>query len=163
MNWAGFVIEDDSVKPMPHLTGAIRKLPTPKNRTDLQSFMALVQQVNYATAVAPLLLSFRTLLKDDVLWEWTSELQQTFIVTREILAERIEEGIKIFDPYKITMVLYEWCKHRAGYILAQKHCACKSLSDGPNINCCKSGWKVCLVGTQFTSPAEANYEPVEGI
>ena len=81
LNWAGFVIGDDSVKPMPHHTEVIRKFPTPKNRTDLRSFMALVQQVNYATAVAPLLLPFRTLLKDDVPWEWTSELQQTFIAT----------------------------------------------------------------------------------
>ena len=137
VNWAGFVIGDDSVKPMPHLTKAIREFPTPHNKTDLRSFMALVQQVSYATAVAPLLLPFRKLLKDDIPWEWTSELQQTFMATRELLAERIEEGIKIFDPYKITMVLSDWCKHGVGYNLAQKHCACKITDDCPDIKCCK--------------------------
>ena len=162
VNWAGFVIGADSVKPMPHLTKAIREFPTPQNRTDLRSFMALVQQVSYTTAVAPLLLPFRKLLKDDTPWDWSSELQQTFQATREILADRIEEGIKMFDPYKITMLLTDWCKHGVGYLLAQKHCKCTIENDSPNINCCKSGWKVCMVGSRFTLAAEANYSPTEG-
>ena len=136
VTWAGFVIGTDSVKPMPHLTKAIREFPTPQNRTDLRSFMALVQQVSYTTAVAPLLLPFRKLLKKDTPWDWSSELQQTFQATREILAERIEEGIKMFDPYKITMLLSDWCKHGVGYILVQKHCKCNIENDSPNVNCC---------------------------
>ena len=75
VTWAGFVIGADSVKPMPHLTKAIREFPSPQNRTDLRSFMALVQQVSYTTAVAPLLLPFRKLLKNDTPWDWSSELQ----------------------------------------------------------------------------------------
>ena len=62
VNWSGFVIGSDSVRPMPHLTNAIRDFPMPVNRTDLISFMVLAQQVSYSTAVAPLLLPFRTLL-----------------------------------------------------------------------------------------------------
>ena len=147
---------------MPHLTKAIREFPTPQNRTDLRSFMALVQQVSYTTAVAPLLLPFRKLLKKDTPWDWSSELQQTFQATREILAERIEEGIKMFDPYKITMLLSDWCKHGVGYILVQKHCKCNIENDSPNVNCCKQGWKVCMVGSRFTLAAEANYSPTEG-
>ena len=108
-----------------------------------------MQELNKATprptnpAVAPLLLPFRRLLKDDVPWEWTAELQQTFMASRELLAERIEEGIKIYDPYKVTMVLSDWCKHGVGYILTQKHCKCKIVNDCPDINCCRPGWKVC--------------------
>ena len=64
--WAGFVIGKDQVKPMPHLTQAVRDFPRPQNKTDLRSFMALVQQVSYTTAVAPLLLPFRNLLKEKV-------------------------------------------------------------------------------------------------
>ena len=43
VNWSGFVIGEDTVKPMPHLTAAIRSFPTPVNKTDMRSFMALMQ------------------------------------------------------------------------------------------------------------------------
>ena len=102
VNWSGFVIGKDSVRPMPHLTKSIRDFSMPVNRTDLISFMALAQQVSYSTAVAPLLLPFRKLLKDGTPWEWTDSMSQTFLATREILADRVDEGIKMFDPYKVT-------------------------------------------------------------
>ena len=51
VNWAGFVIGENTVKPMKHLTAAVRDFPTPVNRTDMRSFMALMQQVSYTTAV----------------------------------------------------------------------------------------------------------------
>ena len=65
VSWSGFVIGDETVRPMPHLTDAIRNFPVPKNKTDLRSFKALVlaQQISYATAVAPLLSPFRLLLR----------------------------------------------------------------------------------------------------
>ena len=87
---------------------------------------------------------------------------QTFTATRELLADRKEERIKIFDPYKITILVSDWCKHSVGYSLAQKHCK-SELKDGKsNINCCKQGCPVCMVGSRFTLPAEANYSPTEG-
>ena len=162
VHWSGFTIGKDSVRPMPHITKAIRQFPVPVNKTDLRSFMALVQQVSYATAVAPLLLPFRNLLKEATPWNWTDEMDKTFQATREILAERIEEGIKLFDPYKITVLLSDWCKHGVGFILAQKHCKCVIKDNTPDVNCCRQGWMVCMVGSRFTSPAEANYSPTEG-
>ena len=163
VNWAGFVIGKDTVKPMPHLTAAIRDFPTPLNKTDMRSFMALVQQVSYSTAVSPLLLPFRKLLKEGTDWVWTDEQEVLFVETKHIMASRIEEGVKIFDPYKITLLLTDWCKHGVGYVLAQKHCKC-SLPEGKTLNthCCKEGWRVCAVGSRFTLAAEANYSPTEG-
>ena len=59
VDWSGFRLGEDTVTPMPIFSRAIRDFPTPVNRTDLRSFMALVQQVSYATAVAPKLRLFR--------------------------------------------------------------------------------------------------------
>lgn len=162
VNWSGFVIGKDSVRPMPHLTNAIRDFPMPVNRTDLRSFMALAQQVSYSTAVAPLLLPFRTLLKDGTPWEWTDSMSQTFLATREILADRVDEGIKMFDPYKVTLLTSDWCRHDVGFILVQKHCRCVIVDNKPNVNCCKDGWRVCMVGSRFTLPAEGNYAATKG-
>ena len=30
------------------------------------------------------------------------------------------------------------------------------------LNCCKTGWKVCSVGSRFCNSAEANYSPTDG-
>ena len=89
-------------------------------------------------------------------------MSQTFIATREMLADRVEEGIKMFDPYKVTLVTSDWCKHGVGFILVQKHCKCVIIDSKPNTNCCKEGWRVCMVGSRFTIPAEGNYAPTEG-
>ena len=85
-----------------------------------------------------------------------------FEEAKRIMATRVEEGIKIFDPYKVTLVISDWCKHGVGYIMAQKHCKCANKNDVVNPQCCKQGWRVCLVGSRFTLPAEGNYSPTEG-
>ena len=102
---------------MKHLTAAVRAFPTPVNKTDMRSFMALMQQVSYSTAVAPLLLPFRKLLKDGEDWVWTEELDTLLEEAKMIMAMRVEEGIKIFDPYKVTLLISDWCKHGVGYII----------------------------------------------
>ena len=163
VHWSGFLIGEDTVKPMPHLTSAIRNFPQPKNKTDLRSFMALAQQVSYSTAVAPLLLPFRKLIKDGTPWDWPPELDKIFRGTCDTLADKVEDGIKMFDPYKITALLTDWCKHGVGFLLMQKHCRCLPKTSGEiNPLCCKEGWKVTMVGSRFTIPAEANYYPTEG-
>ena len=44
-----------------------------------------------------------------------------------------------------------------GFFLLQKHCSCPG--DAPF--CCPDGWKVTLVGSRFTHPAESRYAPIE--
>ena len=62
VDWSGFRISATTVKPMPHISQAVRDFPTPVTRTEFRSFLALIQQVSYATAVAPRMLPFRELL-----------------------------------------------------------------------------------------------------
>ena len=39
VDWSGFRITKDGVKPMPHISQSIRDFPTPINRTDMRSFL----------------------------------------------------------------------------------------------------------------------------
>ena len=160
MDWFGFRIGENSVNPMPHISQAVRDFPTPVNKTDMRSFMALVQQISYTTAVAPQLLPFGELLKDTNTWDWTEEMDKMFREVRTILADRVEEGIRLFDPAKPTALLSDWCKHGVEHILLQQHCRCSPRPDGlPDTLCCPEGWRVCMVGSRFTHTAEANYSP----
>ncbi|CAC5380508.1 unnamed protein product [Mytilus coruscus] len=45
-----------------------------------------------------------------------------------------------------------------GFFLMQKYCQCSSKTH----TCCNDGWKLCLVGSRFTHPAESRYAPIEG-
>ena len=163
VDWSGFRISSDGVRPMPHISQAIRDFPAPINRTDMRSFMALAQQVSYATAVAPRLLPFRELLKDSVPWFWDRKMDEVFTHTKNLLADKVEEGIKSFDPSRVTALLTDWCKHGVGFVMMQKHCPCPAKQDGStDMLCCSTGWQVCMVGSRFTHTAETNYSATEG-
>ena len=59
-DWSGLRIGENTVTLITHISGAVRDFPTPVNRTDLRSFMALAQQISYAPKRIP----FRVLLKE---------------------------------------------------------------------------------------------------
>ena len=83
--------------------------------------------------------------------------------TKAVLADLVEEGIRSFDPNLPMALLTDWCKHGVGFVLMQKHCSCPGKQDGSaDMLCCPTGWPVCMVGSQFTHTAEANYSPTEG-
>ena len=158
VDWAGFRLGPDGVRPLPSHTEAIRSFPTPTSVTDLRSFMALVNQVSSFYATQPKLLPFRALLKKDCPWYWDEALDQLFRATKEVIAREVEQGIQSFDRTKPTCLLTDWCKTGLGYVLMQKHCTCPETRP----TCCPAGWRVCGVGSRFTSPAESRYSPTEG-
>ena len=72
--------------------------------------------------------------------------------------EEIHKGVEIYDKKKPTCLATDWCKEGIGFWLLQKHCKCSQVKP----LCCKTGWKVTLVGSRFTSGAESRYAPIEG-
>ena len=88
----------------------------------------------------------------------TDQLQQAFTASKSEICQRIKEGVRIFDKNRPTCLATDWSKDGIGYWLFQKHCQCPSRE----ILCCQEGWKVVLVGSRFTHPAESRYAPVEG-
>ena len=86
------------------------------------------------------MLPFRELLKDTVPWLWDEEIDRVFMETKADLANKVEEGIKSFDPNLVTALLTDWCKHGVGFVLLQKHCSCPDKMDGStNTLCCATG------------------------
>ena len=76
-----------------------------------------------------------------------------------MIIEEIEEGVCIFEKSKPpTCLTTDWSKTGIGFWLFQKHCHCPSTKPF----CCRTGWKVTLVGSRFTHTAESRYAPVEG-
>ena len=158
MEFAGFEITCSEVKPCRKYLRAIADFPTPQGITDVRAWFGLVNQVAYAFSMASVMSPFRTLLKPSTPFTWTDELQQAFDSSKEEICERIKEGVQIFEKDRPTCLATDWSKDGIGYWLFQKHCQCPSRE----IFCCQEGWKVTLVGSRFTHPAESRYAPVEG-
>ena len=155
----GFLIGEKSVKPLQKHTEAIKSFPTPQNITNLHSFMALLQQAAYCYATSPATAPLRHLLKPSEPWHWSEDVHKVFVKAKEIIANKVEEGVRLFNPKLPTGLLSDWCGEGMGHILCQKHCSCE---DKNNLNCCAEGWKVCSVRSRFCNNAESNYSPTDG-
>ena len=158
VEFAGFEITQDSVRPCPKYLEAIRHFPTPTNITDVRSWFGLVNQVSYAFSMADQMLPFRKLLQRGTPFSWTDELERLFQASKTQIIHEIENGVRIFDRNKPTCLATDWSKSGVGFWLFQKHCNCQ----GTQPFCCKTGWKVTLVGSRFTHSAESRYAPIEG-
>ena len=158
VEFAGFEITGDSVRPCKKYLDAIRHFPTPSNITDMRSWFGLINQVSYAFAATERMLPFRESLQPGTQFLWNSELQRLFDESKSVIISEIEDGVRIFDKSKPTCLATDWSKTGIGYWLFQKHCRCPSTDPF----CCRSGWKVTLVGSRFTHAAESRYAPIEG-
>ena len=79
VTYAGHVLSDKGVKPDAEKCRAIKQMEEPKDLSELQTFMGLVQYLgkfipNLSEVTAPL----RQLLGNDVIWHWEAEQQQSF-------------------------------------------------------------------------------------
>ncbi|MEL6802988.1 MAG: RNase H-like domain-containing protein, partial [Bacteroidota bacterium] len=102
---------------------------------------------------------FRKLLSPSQKFEWTDDLDKAFIQSKQVIISEITNGVQIFDKSLPTCLATDWSRGGIGFWLFQKHCQCK---DGRPLFCCKAGWKIALVGSRFTNPAESRYQPIEG-
>ena len=158
VEFAGFEITSDSVRPCSKYLKAIREFPTPKSITNVRAWFGVINQVSYAFSMTEYMQPFRELLKPSTAFHWNTQLNDIFLKSKSKIVEEISEGVRIFDTSKPTCLATDWCKTGIGYVLSQKHCDC----DSEKPTCCRDGWKVTLIGSRFTSPAESRYKPVEG-
>ena len=159
VEFAGFEITPTTVWPCPSYIDAIHNFPTPRSITHIRSWFGLVNQVSYAFASAERMLPFRQLLKPGTHFLWTDQLNGLFEESKYLIISEIRKGVEIFNKTKLTCLATDWSKEGIGFWLFQKHCSC--LSSKPF--CCKTGWKITLVGSRFTSGAESRYAPIEGM
>ena len=158
VEFAGFEITPDSVRPSRKFIQAIQDFPTPCNISDIRSWFGSVNQVSYAFSMASHMLPFRELLKPQSDFHWNDELDRVFQLSKSNIIREIESGVRIFDKSRPTCLSTDWSKTGIGFTLSQKHCKC--VTEEPS--CCPDGWKTALVGSRFTHAAESRYAPIEG-
>jgi hypothetical protein len=74
VEFAGFEITRDEVRPCQRHLQAIMDFPTPKDITDVRSWFGLVNQVSFVFSMAERMLPFRDLLKQGTVFQWNDRL-----------------------------------------------------------------------------------------
>ena len=161
VNFLGFLITEEGVKPTQEFTDSILNFPTPKNLTDIRSWFGCINQISYSFASAPVMAPFRHLLSSKVPFQWSPALQTAFEASKDEILRQCEKGVRSFNPNLPTALATDWAKLGLGFWLTQKHCKC-STDPQPTPGCCPGGWQTVFCGSKFCSPAESRYHPIEG-
>ena len=97
LDFAGFTVTMDGVKPTEQMIKSLEGFPVPKNRTDLKSFFGLVQFVSYVFSKSKQLAPFRDLLKKSSEWYWDNSLNEIFSKCKKVIVDEVVNGVKTFQ------------------------------------------------------------------
>ena len=158
VNFAGLTVTWENIKPNDKFLESVLDFPTPKDLTGARAWFGLVNQGAYAFSMAKEMQPYRHLLKPDVPFAWTDDIDELFLKSKQVIADTIKKGVRLYDLNRKTCLVTDWSNSGIGFMLKQKYCDC--VSDTPT--CCPEGWQLTLVGSRFTTPAESRYAPIEG-
>ena len=145
LTFAGFLLSEEGYQIDPHITEAISKYPVPTSRTELQSFIGLVNQLSSSTnAVATLLAPFRPLLSTKNDFVWSPSHDTAFLAAKE--SPTTQPVLSFFDITKPTRLSTDASRQGLGYILQQQH--------GDN-------WSLIQAGFRFLLAAKSHYAIIE--
>lgn len=155
IDFAGFQITQNDVKPLPKYLDSIQLFPRPKSIRDIRAWFGLINQVSHYSKLSSIMKPFKPLLSPKTPFKWTDELENSFQQSKTELVNAIKNGVRIFDPSRTTCLTPDWSITGIGYWLRQKYCACNSSTP----DCCENGWIITLAGSRFLKTAETRYAP----
>ncbi|CAG2199923.1 unnamed protein product [Mytilus edulis] len=158
VNFAELTLTKTNIRPSTKFLDAISNFPTPTDITGTRAWFGLINQEAYAFAMARQMKTVCALLKPTTTFCWTYELDEVFHKSKEIIIQEMKEGVRLFYPSRMTCLATDWSVDGIGFFLMQKYCQCSNNTP----TCCNDGWKLCLVGSRFTHPAESRYAAIEG-
>ena len=153
VKFAGFILNKSGSSPDPDKLAAIRDFPAPKDRTDLRSWMGLLNQFSaYAPDLKQVQAPLQELMSTKMAYQWLPEHDLAMAKVKDILTREGGSILAHFDPGLYTTLLTDACKYGLGYILIQHddedHSKSKEL-------------KLITCGSRFLSTAEKNYAVCE--
>ena len=136
--FAGYIVSADGIKPDPERTKAIQDFPTPRNVSDVRSFLGLANQLgHFVPDLAHATNHLRTLLHKGNEFTWQPEHQADFEKVKEILTSPLL--LQPFDKNLPTQLLTDAAKTLGlGFVLIQRtpddkirliSCGSRSLTD----------------------------------
>ena len=146
LKFVGYIVGRHGIMADPEKTRALNNFPTPKNLTELRSFLGLANQLGQFTdKLSALMQPLRDLLKTRNEFLWTPDHQNAFNNIKDHLAS--PPILTNFDPSRETELHTDASRTKGlGFILMQKH---------------REEWKIVCCGSRFISETESRYSMVE--
>ena len=117
VEFAGFMITEDGIKPAAKYTASINDFPTHSNISEVRAWYGLVNQVAYCFCKTEIMAPFRHLLSPNTPFEWTDDLEAAFSASKETILEMIKRGVHSFDSKLETCLSTDYSKEGMGWIL----------------------------------------------
>lgn len=145
--FAGFVVSQEGIKPDPEKVKAIKEFPSPKDITEVRSFLGLANQLGqFVPDLSMATTKMRGLLKKNVTFQWLGEHEVELDFVKNILTSPLL--VQFFDPALPTTLLTDASKlHGLGFALIQHDTEGKI--------------RLIQAGSRSLVPAERNYAPIE--
>ena len=102
VEYVGFEITMDSVKPASSMLQTIKECPAPTYITQIRSFFGLVNQVSFDFSMKDTTAPFRELLRPLAVFYSEERQQNLFEEAREEIVTKVEAGVKMFEMDKVT-------------------------------------------------------------
>ena len=146
VKFAGFHLMPEGYQVDPSITAAITLFPSPTTRTELRSFVGLVNQLTSGTnTIAELITPFRPLLSTKNEFMWTTEHDQALTKVKECLTTT--PVLAFFDVTKATRICTDASRQGLGFIMQQQ------TAEGQ--------WHLIQAGSRCLTDAEARYAVIE--
>jgi transposase InsO family protein len=120
VEFLGFRVGRDGVKPMEDKVKAVMDFPAPRTLTQLRSFLSLASYYRrfiegFSTIAGPL----NELLQKKTVWRWGREQREAFMALKKALCT---EPVLAYPDFNLPFVLYtDASNYGIGAILAQEH------------------------------------------
>ena len=118
IDFAGFHITQEGYQISPDITTAITEFPTPSSRTDLRSFLGLVNQLSGTSSkISEATTPLRLLLSAKNDFHWAAPHDEAFNITKRLLVKA--PIIAFYDATKPTRLVTDASWTGIGFVLQQ--------------------------------------------
>jgi hypothetical protein len=116
VDFASYKVSKNSIVPAKERIQAITDFPAPKTRKDLKSFLGLAQTLaHFVPDLSHTTDPLRGLLRKNVAWLWTDDMQKAFEATKKILTGPLV--LRSFNPNTRTELITDASRIGLGFIL----------------------------------------------
>ena len=118
VTFAGYKISKNGVVPEEKRTQAITDFPVPKTKKDLKSFLGLAQTLaHFVPDLSQTTDPIRQLLRKNVVWLWTPEMDKAFEATKKLLTGPLV--LRAFSTNRRTELITDASRVGLGFVMVQ--------------------------------------------
>ena len=88
VDYVGFTLTKDAIKPADSMTESNRNFPAPKNITQARAFFGFVEQISFAFSKCADMIHFRHMLSPKTKFVWSDELEREFGLAKANIARK---------------------------------------------------------------------------